>query len=166
MGRSCGAILVARIRLESLGIVMTFSSRLRVLATLALASLLGTVHCGNPPDLTSSGGFNAAAGAAAAGGLAPTSGGDVGIIITTGDSGSGTCDSGVGDECGGASSAPDPTCGDGLINVAGEVCDDRGQLRLSDTRGALRFHGKMRRFRDHRRRAVRRRQHEGRGRVQ
>lgn len=39
-----------------------------------------------------------------------------------GDAASGDCDGSAGDAC--VATEPEPTCGDGLINVAGEQCDD------------------------------------------
>ncbi len=110
---------------------MTFSFSARALASVAFVSLLGAVHCGNPPDLASSGnGIEAASGRNTTGGMPSASGGNHGIDIASGDFG-GACDPSIGDACGGAGNAPDPTCGDGLINVDGEQCDD-GNTESSD----------------------------------
>jgi fibro-slime domain-containing protein len=111
---------------------MTISSRLRVTASLSLVSVLGVLHCGNPPDVpgvvASAGGASAEAGDTG-GGRPGTAGGDPGIN-TSNDGGTDNGGCGASD-CGGASNAPDPTCGDGLINVDGEKCDD-GNTASSD----------------------------------
>jgi fibro-slime domain-containing protein len=103
---------------------MTNSSRLRVSACLVLAALVGAVHCGNPPDIVNQGTeIEASAGSDDGGGSAVSHGGS-GIITSSGDAGDSACDPSNGDLCGGAGNTPDPTCGDGALNVDGEVCDD------------------------------------------
>ena len=115
---------------------MTINSRLRVSASLVLVTVLGAVHCGHVPDVSNgnktiqSGGSGDSGGDA---GMTSTSGGTTGINTGPGnDAGSnGACDPSNGADCGGASNLPDPTCGDGLLNVDGEVCDD-GNTDSSD----------------------------------
>ncbi|MEO7034609.1 MAG: DUF4215 domain-containing protein [Polyangiaceae bacterium] len=103
---------------------MTISSRLRVSASLVIVSVLGVVHCGNPPDVSSGGGLDTGGDAGSeSGGRASSSSGGPGIINTGADGGADNGGCGAAD-CGGASNAPDPTCGDGKLNVDGEVCDD------------------------------------------
>jgi fibro-slime domain-containing protein len=103
---------------------MKFGSRLRITASLAFVTLLGAVHCTSNPEVSGVTGFGAA-GMSATGGLdAGVAGAGAGINVH-GDAGqTNGCDPNNGDVCGGAGNTPDPTCGDGLINVDGEVCDD------------------------------------------
>jgi fibro-slime domain-containing protein len=114
---------------------MTINSRLRVSASLVLVSLLGAVHCGHVPDVSNGSKSIQSAGSseAEAGMTGSTSGGTTGLITgPSGDAGAnGACDPSNGDDCGGAGNTPDPTCGDGLLNVDGEVCDD-GNTDSSD----------------------------------
>lgn len=97
-----------------------------VLTALGFVVALG-VRCGGNPQVSNDG-DGGGAGTAGAGGADASTGATGGTGATIGlPDGSG----GTGGECGpdagvpcGDADVPDPTCGDGLINQAGEVCDD------------------------------------------
>jgi fibro-slime domain-containing protein len=104
---------------------MKLGSRLRITASLAFVSLIGAVHCSGNPDVSSAPGIPSGGASGTSDTDASMGGSGAGLNVPTGDAGqTSTCDPANGDSCGGASNAPDPTCGDGLINVDGEVCDD------------------------------------------
>jgi fibro-slime domain-containing protein len=103
---------------------MKFGARLRVTSSLALVSVLGALHCGNP-EVSQVTGPMAGSGGTATGGTDAGLGGTGNDLNLPGDAGqSNACDPNNGDICAGAGNTPAPTCGDGLINVDGEVCDD------------------------------------------
>ncbi len=109
---------------------MMLGSQMRLSVSLVVVSLLGVLHCG-APEVKSGGGITTGGtvdggGTSANGG---SSGGSLGAGATLnlpGDGGdTNSCDPTTGDcNTAGADNGPAPTCGDGLINVAGEVCDD------------------------------------------
>lgn len=101
---------------------MKLGSGLRVTASLAFLSLLGTIHCGQNPEL---GRVDGQAGVSAMGGGAGAamggSGASTDIDVHNGDAGATPC---ADYACAGAANVPDPTCGDGLVNQVSERCDD------------------------------------------
>jgi fibro-slime domain-containing protein len=102
---------------------MKLGSRMRVTACVAFVSLLGALHCGNP-EVSQVNGIDSGGTTAMGGGDASLSGSGNALNLPGSAGQSDACDPSNGDVCGGAGNTPDPTCGDGLINVDGEACDD------------------------------------------
>lgn len=102
---------------------MKFGSRERLCALFTFVTLLGVVHCGGNPEVKN-GNDPSEAGASGSGKSGSANGGggnNINVGASPGDGGDDGCDD---DSCGGAANLPDPTCGDGLLNVDGEECDD------------------------------------------
>src|SRR6187402_2773857 len=101
---------------------MKFGSRERLCVLFTFVTLVGAVHCGGNPEVKN-GDDPGTAGESAGGrsdGANAGSGNSINVGASPGDGG----DDGCSDDCGGAPNLPDPACGDGLINVDGETCDD------------------------------------------
>lgn len=102
---------------------MDLAARRRLTSLLTFCTLLAVVHCGGSPEVTFTDGVSASGGDAGHSGATNNAGAGSGINVENDPGGDSGCDPSSAD-CGGAKDAPDPTCGDGLLNVDGELCDD------------------------------------------